>query len=119
MSVGYHFETTWLFANQYLAGVWEGDEPGIRQQALEVNENAVYSPIFGFAASSSGMDTQMAGILSAYNEYSGGLQCGVLDLEETLPEYQKKLDAAGIDEVVENVQSQLDAWLSEKGGTPK
>ena len=115
-SVGYHFDASWLFANQFLAGVWEGDEPTLREEALEINENATYSPLFGFAASSSGMDTQLAGILSAYNEYANGLQCGAMDVETNLPAFQSKLKAAGIEDVVSNVQSQLDTWLSENGG---
>ncbi|MBB5266052.1 putative aldouronate transport system substrate-binding protein [Catenibacillus scindens] len=115
-SSGYHFETSWLFGNQFLAGVWEGDEPTLREEALTINENATYSPIFGFAASSAGMDTQLAGILSAFNEYANSLQCGAMDVETNLPAFQEKLKAAGIDDVVANVQGQLDAWLAENGG---
>ena len=62
------------------------------------------------------MDTQLAGILSAFNEYANSLQCGAMDVETNLPAFQEKLKAAGIDDVVANVQGQLDAWLAENGG---
>lgn len=62
------------------------------------------------------MDTQLAGILSACNEYANGLQCGVMDVEENFPKFKDKLKAAGIDDVVISVQEQLDGWLADKEG---
>lgn len=115
-SVGYHFETSWLFGNQFLASVWEGDSADLRERALEINQNAKRSPIFGFTGSGNGMDTQLAGILSACNEYANGLQCGVMDVEENFPQFKDKLKAAGIDDVVISVQEQLDGWLADKEG---
>lgn len=113
-TAGYHFEMSWLFANQFLAGVWEGDAANLREVALEANNKAKMSPLFGFSASGKDMDTQLAGILSACNEYTSGLQSGSMSVEENLPKFQDKLKAAGIDEVTANVQEQLTQWLGSK-----
>ena len=111
-SSSYPLNLTWLFGNQYLSGVWTGDEPDLREQSEAVNANAAMSPLLGFAADATGFDTQISGITSACNEYVAGLTCGVSDPEEILPQFNEKLKAAGIDELAAHVQGQLDEWLA-------
>ncbi len=105
----YHMEITWLFGNQYACGVWN-DDPDLRKKALEINKNASFSDNFGFIADSTGLDTQIAGMNSAVNEYVAGLICGVTDPETTIPDMISKMKAAGSDELVAAVQEQLNAW---------
>lgn len=113
-SSSYPLNLTWLFGNQYLSGVWVGDEPDLREQSREINASAEVSELLGFAARSDSFDTQISGITSACNEYISGLVCGVSNPEETLPQFNEKLKAAGIDELVSDVQAQLDEWLAQK-----
>ena len=103
-----------VVANQYLLGVWETDSPDVRERSMEINDNAELCPLLGFAADVTDYGNQIAGITSAYNEYFSTLINGAGDLETTLADFNAKLDAAGIDEVVAEVQQQLDAWLASK-----
>ena len=48
------------------------------------------------------------------NEYRAGLEFGVLDPDTALPEFLSKLETAGIDKIIAEKQSQLDAWLASK-----
>lgn len=112
-SASYPLNLTWLFGNQYMSGVWVGDDPDLREQSREINDNAKVSELLGFAANAGGFDTQISGITSACNEYVSGLVCGVSTPDEVLPEFNEKLKAAGIDEIVSEVQTQLDAWLAQ------
>ncbi len=114
-SSGYPLNLTWLFGNQYLSGVWTGDEPDLREQSREINDNAELSPLLGFAASTDGFDNQISAITSAYSEYIYGLTCGVTVPSEVLPEFNEKLETAGINDLVAAVQEQLDTWLEEQG----
>ena len=109
-TVKYHIDMTWLFGNQYLAGVWEGDAPDTREVSETINETAVRSENFGFAADVSQFGTEIAGITSANSEYVGGLQNGTSDVDSSLEAFNEKLEAAGINTVVESVQEQLNAW---------
>lgn len=109
-TVGYHIDMTWLFGNQYLAGVWEGDDPDTREISMELNENAERAENFGFAADVSQFGTEIAGITSAVNEYAGGLQNGTVDVDSALEAFNEKLTAAGMGTVVEDVQQQLNLW---------
>ena len=113
-SVGYHVDMTWLFGNQYLAGVWEGDDPDTREISREINDNAEKSPTFGFSADISAYGTEIAGITSAVNEYVGSLQNGVVEVEPALASLNEKLEAAGMSNVLAGVQEQYDAWLAEQ-----
>ena len=113
--MGYHVEMTWLFGNQYLAGVWEGDDPNTREISRQINDEAQKSPTFGFSADISAYGTEIAGITSAVNEYVGSLQNGLLDVEPALAEFNEKLEAAGMSNVLAGVQEQYDAWREQAG----
>ena len=113
-TVKYHIDMTWLFGNQYLAGVWEGDAPDTREISKEINEKAVRSENFGFASDVSQFGTEIAGITSAVNEFVGGLQNGTADVDASLEALNEKLTAAGMDTVVESVQQQFDQWKAGK-----
>ena len=95
--------------------MWTGDEPDLREQSREINDNAELSPLLGFAASTDGFDNQISAITSAYSEYIYGLTCGVTLPSEVLPEFNEKLETAGINDLVAAVQEQLDTWLEEQG----
>lgn len=110
-NIGYHIDMTWLFGNQYLAGIWEGDDPKTREISKEINTDAAKSSTFGFSADISEFGTEIAAITSAVNEYAGTLQNGLAqDVDAVLEEFLQKLNAAGIDKVVGGVQAQLDSW---------
>ena len=110
----YFDNLTWLFGNQYLSGVWEGADPDTREVSKQLNENPPVSELLGFVANPANLENQISAITGIYNEYFRGLSCGVYNVDETLPEFRAKLEAAGMDEVVAAVQEQLDAWLAAK-----
>lgn len=43
------------------------------------------------------------------------LECGVLDPETALPEMNEKMYAAGLQNIIDEKQAQLDKWLESKG----
>lgn len=108
----YYPSMTWLFGNQYLAGVWGEDPLDIREQSKKINENAQLSPIFGFVADASEYSTQIAGLTSATSEFVDQIKCGV-DSLENVEALVGKMKSAGIDEIVAGVQDQLDTWLKD------
>lgn len=77
------------------------------------NQNCGKSKAFGFMFDSSGVKTQYTAVANVINQYLPGLRCGSLDPETELPKFQKQLKEAGIDEIIQAKQEQLDQWLSE------
>jgi putative aldouronate transport system substrate-binding protein len=100
----------WVFGNQSLKYPISAAEAARIDAWGQMAESATLSPALGFTADYTGIATEMAQITSAYQQYGEPLQKGLVDPETALPEYQARLHEAGIDTVVEEIQSQLDAW---------
>ena len=109
-SVGYYNGYTWLFGNQFLAGVRDSEDADIREKGKAGDEAAGLSQNFGFSADSTGMDTQIAGMTSAKNEFVRQLNCGIGDTESNLSALHDKMQAAGVEDVISLLQQQLDDW---------
>lgn len=111
-SSGYYLNATWLFGNQFLSKVWEGNDPDSRRIALDKQENAVWSPAIGFTVDTANLENEISALTNVVAEYRGGLCAGVLDPETALPEFIDKLNTSGMKELIAEVQRQYDAWMA-------
>ncbi|HHY83779.1 MAG TPA: ABC transporter substrate-binding protein [Clostridiales bacterium] len=75
------------------------------------NNNAAISPILGFFPDRTNIDTELTVMNSIINEYERYLWNGAIDPKVKLPEYIQKIKEAGGDKVINELQTQLDAWL--------
>ena len=62
------------------------------------------------------MATEVSAIDTVVAQYAGIIAAGAQDPAEVLPKFLEDLNAAGIDKVVAEKQTQLDAWLAEQAG---
>ncbi|GJM70899.1 hypothetical protein HMSSN036_31150 [Paenibacillus macerans] len=74
------------------------------------NENATISPVLGFVFDSSKVQSQIGALTNIVKQYKNTLFTGQKDPEPVLREMNQKLKAAGIDEVIKELQFQLDAF---------
>lgn len=102
----------WVMGNQYLSHVWQGDDLDVYTKLKEWNDGADRSGAFGFTYNSDPVKTEVASVTNVLNEYRAALEFGALDPEEALPEFLAKLEAAGMNKIVSEKQSQLDAWVN-------
>jgi putative aldouronate transport system substrate-binding protein len=102
----------WVFGNQALKYPFSESEAGRIDVWAEMAANAIASPALGFTADYTNVATELAQVVSAYEQYGEPLQKGLVDPATALEEYQARLHEAGIDRIVEEIQSQLDAWLA-------
>lgn len=109
-SVGYYNGYTWLFGNQFLAGVRDNEDADIREKGKSGDAKAGLSPNFGFSSDSTGLDTEIAGMTSAKNEFVRLLNCGIGNAQDNLAALNDKMKAAGVDNVIAQLQQQLDDW---------
>ncbi|MCQ2558127.1 MAG: ABC transporter substrate-binding protein, partial [Oscillospiraceae bacterium] len=68
-------------------------------------------PYGGFIFDSSVCEDEAGALANVYAEYAFNLMCGAVDPATVLPEFLAKLDAAGINTLVEAAQTQMDAYL--------
>lgn len=78
-------------------------------QITEGQGNEKYA---GFVFDTSSLETEIASCTNVYQQYFWPLVLGYTDTETGLAEYQSKMEAAGIDKIVEEAQRQLDEYIA-------
>ena len=111
-NVGWNNET-WLVGNGVLGHVWETDDPEIWKQYRELNEDSVKSCIFGFTFDPSNVKTQVTAIQNVISKYQATIGCGYADPDEAVAKFVEELEAAGINDVIEEAKTQIQAWMDE------
>lgn len=111
---GYWSGIAWEFGNQFNAFYVKGQEPGLWEETIKLNEDATASPLLGFNIDFSGVSAITANLKSVTDEYQAGLTTGTLDPDEYYPIFMEKLKEADPEgEVLAEIQKQLDAWVAE------
>ncbi|WP_027092802.1 ABC transporter substrate-binding protein [Cohnella thermotolerans] len=110
----YNLNQGWMFGNQFLTYVWEGDSPDLWKQLQAFNDSAVPSKALGFTFDQTPVKTEVAAVQNVLNQYKMALEWGTVDPAKVLPEFRKKLKDAGIDKIIAEKQKQLDEWAASK-----
>lgn len=72
-------------------------------------------PLLGYSYNSENCETEMGAVANVVAEYMLPLCTGAVDPDATLPEFLDKLDAAGINSVLDDANAQLQEFLAAKG----
>ncbi len=72
-------------------------------------------PLLGYSYNGEDMETEMGAVANVVAEYMLPLCTGAVDPETALPEFLEKLDAAGINDVLDDANAQLDEFMAAKG----
>ncbi len=102
----------WLYPNEYITTVTSGNRTDLWEAMADFNNNAIQSAALGFSFDTSSVLTEFAECTNKYNEYSKQLEFGFVDPDIGIAELAAELDSAGIDKIIAEKQSQLDAWLA-------
>ena len=114
----YHQNTGWSMGNQFISYVWNNGtkDSNYWNKLKDHNAWGDVTPAFGFMWDSTAYSTQVTALNNALNTYRAALETGsvgVAKVDSTLKELNDALNAAGLQEVMEAKQAQLDAWLAE------
>ncbi|MDQ6419511.1 ABC transporter substrate-binding protein [Paenibacillus sp. LHD-117] len=109
---GYNLQMGWMFGNQSLSYIWNGDDPELWNQLADFNRSATKSKALGFTFNADAVKTEIAAVTNVQNQYKVALETGMIDPASKLPEFIKQLKSAGIDKIVAEKQKQLDAWAA-------
>ena len=113
-NAGYNLNLGWELPNQFIAYKWTGSDPQLWEKMEEFNGSAKNSKAVGFLFDSSNYSSEIAALSNIVKQYSGALYSGSGDPDELIPELLEALDDAGINEVIQAKQEQLDAFLAAK-----
>lgn len=110
---GYFFNSGWALGNQFNAYLVEGQQEGVWEETMEINNSAEVSPISGFSFNEDPVATEMAQMSSVTSEYKF---IGVYDdFEQRFEQFREKMEQAGVEDYKAEVQSQLNEWLEANG----
>ena len=118
----YHQGTAWSAGNQFIAYVWNDGTVSADywDEIKEYNKWGLYSPAFGFAWDSTAYQAQVTALQSAVGTYRSALETGAVGGAEHVDEILQKLNdllyASGLQEVMDEKQEQLNAWIEKEGG---
>ena len=109
----------WIMGNTFHAYQNQGIADGTNEIALEINESEdnKTSSIMGFRVDVTGVQAQIDQIKAVQEEYMKTVRNGAVGSakwEEKYNEFVEKLETAGLQEVLDEIQSQVDAFKAAK-----
>lgn len=105
----------WLGPAEFKGYVKEGNPPDLWEQYIEFNNNSIVSLASGFSFDTAPIATQYAAVTSAYNRYQKSIEFGFeSDWQTAIDEMNEALMTAGLQDIIDEKQAQLDAWLALK-----
>lgn len=102
-----------MYGNQFITYPHvEGTHADDLEYMKELTNNATFSPLFGFTFDPSNVSSNMSAIANVIGQYRDALRYGDVDPETYLPQFWAALDEAGINDVIAEAQTQIDAYLA-------
>ncbi|MFT8347519.1 ABC transporter substrate-binding protein [Clostridium saccharoperbutylacetonicum] len=110
---GYNLDQEYMFGNEFLAHIWDGNPKDIWNQIDFFNKNAEKSKATGFVFDATPVMVEYTEVSRIVSEYKPALENGAVDPDKVLPEFISRLKEAGIDKIVAEKQKQLDKWAKD------
>ncbi|HEY5563676.1 MAG TPA: ABC transporter substrate-binding protein [Clostridiaceae bacterium] len=107
---GYNLGTPWMFGDQFKSYLFSNEDPN--KWAAFKNFNAAAKPVAaaGFIYNDDNTKNEEAACVNVQKEFDPSLNVGAIDPKVNIPKYIAKLDAAGMQKILTDVNSQYDAW---------
>lgn len=103
----------WIGPAEFKAYVKEGNPPDLWEQYIDFNNGSIVSLASGFSFDTSAVSTQYTAVTNVYNQYQKTIEFGFAsDAEAAIAEMNDAMMKAGLQDIIDEKQSQLDAWLA-------
>lgn len=109
---GYVSNGCWQFGNCYLTYPYPPYKAGFWKDVARWNDSALVAPLSGFSFNSRKVLSQWDQLATVDARYSQPLFTGSMPVKKGYTEYVSAMKAAGSDDVIKEMQSQLDEYLS-------
>jgi len=102
----------WSIGNEFIKFPEEGTDPNTPALIQAFDKSAEVEPASSFNPDLESVIAQMVNVGSLNDEIGHPFSFGLVDPEVAGPEYRDRLLAAGIQDIADEVQKQLDAYLA-------
>ena len=113
-SCGYHQNFGFALPNQFNSHVWTGNDVNVWDQYQDFRKNAQTSMAYGFSPNLSEYVNQIAALTDVFNQYDAMIATGSVDPDSEIKNYNDALYEAGLQDIIDAKQNQLDEWLKTK-----
>lgn len=113
-TTGYLLNQGWQLPNQEISHVWEGESSSKWDLQREYIASAKRSLALGFSYDSTVVSNQLTAINNVKNQYYDAIGTGSINPADIIDEFNQALYDAGLQDVIDAKQTQLDAWLASK-----
>lgn len=107
----YGLNLGWQLPNQFISHIWEGNTPDIWKNMQSAIEKATRSKALGFSYDPTTVSDQITALINVKNQYYDAIGSGSVDPATAIPEFNKALFDAGLQDVIDLKQQQFDEYL--------
>lgn len=111
---GYNPNSDWEFGNQFNAYVKEGMDADVWEKTKKLNDESLDNPLAGFHLDKEPISVELSNINAVIDEYRGNDCTGLIaatDFDKHFAEFKEKLEVAGIDKALKEIESQVNKHL--------
>lgn len=105
---GYVTSGAWLFGNQFMQILAQGQEDGVWEDTEKMNLEAKVSPIIGFVLDTDPIKNEISQVAAVTSEFSG--KSFIVNNYADYDKFMAKLKEAGIERLRDEVQKQIDEY---------
>ncbi|MBX2999127.1 MAG: ABC transporter substrate-binding protein [Caldilineaceae bacterium] len=110
----YNPNADWMFGNQFNAYYRDARQVGAWEKTKEMNDTAFPATVLGFSIDTSPINTELAQVKAVWDEYVVPIQNGFIAYDDAAPAAIERLNAAGMQTVLAEVQRQVDEWAANR-----
>jgi len=114
-NAGWRPNITWVFPNQFMNYTMSSEDPDKFVNFVAYNQSSTPLNNLGFVYNGSDMENTVSALKAITAQYTARLYSGaVSDVEALVDEMNQKMEAAGMSDLIEDMQKQFDMWLAGK-----
>ena len=107
-------QNAWRYGNQFKGYIMQGQPDTVWEETENMNNTARKSPALGFVPDTDVITNELANITNVTSEYKARIEYGTAPREAYYDEYLQKMEQAGQQKVLEELQKQYDEFLASK-----
>ncbi len=108
----YDPNTDWMFGNQFNAYYRDPKQVGAWERTKEMNDTATPSVALGFVVDREPIATEIAQVSALLEELADPIAQGFVSYDEAAPDLIARLNDAGAQKIIDEVQRQINAWAA-------
>ena len=109
---GYYTNIPWMWGNTFHGYLLSHQDDGLFEEVADLNASSLKVPSLGFNPNLDEIKTLVATVTAVKDQYETQVGGGYIDPAVGIPQYVEALQQAGIDELIELLQAQIDGWAA-------